>query len=494
MGRRAELAQPAVGADGARARQAAPRAYGRGPVAGARLAYGDVVDVGAGAVDRGARGGAAARGRAARHHRQQLRRGYRAAPAEQRLAVRGVLRAAESYERDHVDETAAGAGGWLARLRGRSVEQFPRANHHAFKLALGGAHFLSFVGPLQEWSTARSYGPKVQDWMQFNWLGGYDWREVIDSKVCAFAGWLADPAGRGSSDKCFNGWTSALNDYFDKSFGLRPFLGHTIKRLKKRYHDKQLARTLGALVVGRSRVPEPKEARLGLTAVGFMVMLDDARAGSGRPRWRIASLFVLAVFLLRPNTVQGFQTGDVVLLRARRAICILVRQVKRWPELRLAPAPREVICGAAGTPLGEVFDVLLAAEAENPRWYLALAQSATADSAGTVASKWVQDVCDVGRVPRPEGRNFTAYSLRIAIASTMFAYRMDERWIQAWGYWRSQDQYKSYVREHFGRQPFLAGLVSFGFALQDGRPYDFTIPGLRAGDQQPSGIGTRVQR
>ena len=55
----------------------------------------------------------------------------------------------------------------------------------------------------------------------------------------------------------------------------------------------------------------------------------------------------------------------------------------------------------------------------------------------------------------------------------MWAYRMDERWIQSWGYWRSAAQYLTYVRKFYGRHPFVAGIVAFGFDLQGGRPFDF---------------------
>ena len=39
----------------------------------------------------------------------------------------------------------------------------------------------------------------------------------------------------------------------------------------------------------------------------------------------------------------------------------------------------------------------------------------------------------------------------------------------------------SYVRKHFGWHPVIAGLVAFGFALQDGRPFDF-VSGTAARD------------
>ena len=39
-----------------------------------------------------------------------------------------------------------------------------------------------------------------------------------------------------------------------------------------------------------------------------------------------------------------------------------------------------------------------------------------------------------------------AYSLRICGVSTCVAYDFDEKWIRNWGYWRSVQQYKTYVQ------------------------------------------------
>ena len=366
---------------------------------------------------------------------------------------------------------------------------FPRTTQRSFQLALGAGHFLEFVGELQEWSTIRSYGPRVRDWMQYNFLGGYDWREVTDAKVCAFAGWLSDPAGRGSTDKCLNGWTSAINDFFDKSFGVRPFNTHTVARLKKKYHQKQLERTLHRLQLGNSRKPEPKEARLALPALGFRSIARQGLVRKGVWLSRAGSLFVLAAFVLRPNTVQGFFAGDVRLQPQTRTIWILVRQCKRWPELRAMPAAREIDVGARGSVLDRVFELLLAAERADPLWYLQLARHATPESAATVAARWVRELCPAADVPCPPGRKYTAYSLRIAVVSTMWAYSMDERWIQSWGYWRTKDQYLTYVRKNFGRHPLIAGLVSFGFALQGGRPFDF-VAAPRSGTYGAVGLSS----
>ena len=205
-------------------------------------------------------------------------------------------------------------------------------------------------------------------------------------------------------------------------------------------------------------------------------------------------MLLIAVFLLRPNTVWGFEPGDVRLLRRQRVIAITVRLCKRWPELRLCPAQREVQCGGHRTPLGIVFDVMCRAEDDDPLWYRVLRDASSA--AGGAAAKvtgWLQDRCDTHRVPRQDGRKFTAYSLRIAIASTMWAYGMDERWIQSWGYWRTHDQYFTYVRKWFGRHPFIAGLITFGFALQEGRPFDF-VARPRDADSQGRSAGLRGAR
>ena len=140
------------------------------------------------------------------------------------------------------------------------MASFPRLGSKRFTLALGAQHYVSFIGPLIQSSTIRQYGDKVRDWMEYCKRGRFDWREVTDSKVQAFSGWLSAPAprGRGSSDKTLNGWTSALNNYFDLCFGVRPFNSHTITRLKKAYRAKQSARTLQRHVDGK---PGAKEAK-----------------------------------------------------------------------------------------------------------------------------------------------------------------------------------------------------------------------------------------
>lgn len=386
--------------------------------------------------------------------------------------------------------------GRLARRQRGGVVSFPRLGDARWKLALGAKHYGEFVGALIETSTERQYGDKVDDWMQYCHIGGFDWREVTDSKVQAFAGWLSDPCGRGSRDKTLNGWTSALNNHFDRCFGVRPFNSHLITRLKKKYRDKQTARTLQCLV---DRVPgyvEAKDQRLALPASGFAVLVDDAQLDwRGRVLAGIAIILLIAVFLLRPNTVWGFEPGDVVLLRALRRICIIVRVCKRWPELRLSPAAREVQCGGPGTPLGVIFDVMCRAEDTDPLWYRRVRDEAPeASGAAARVTAWLRERCDEQRVPRQGGRNFSAYSIRIAIASTMWAYRMDERWIQTWGYWRTEAQYKTYVREYYGRHPFVAGIVAFGFELQPGRPFDFVVPSRtrpRTDDSGADGGGLR---
>jgi len=128
------------------------------------------------------------------------------------------------------------------------------------------------IGQLHASSTLSNYGPRVDDWMLYNGTGAYDWREVTDAKVCAFAGWLY---GR-SKDKCLNGWTSANNSFFDLKFGCRPFNTHTIKLLKREYRVAQLARTMRLL--GPDAM-EPKEQRIGTPYVGVLVVLRAGRRG-----------------------------------------------------------------------------------------------------------------------------------------------------------------------------------------------------------------------
>ena len=232
-----------------------------------------------------------------------------------------------------------------------------------------------------------------------------------------------------------------------------------------------------------------------MPALGFVVMLDDAKRMRGEVREQVCIIFVVAMFLLRPNTAQGFRSGDVYIDVRRHIVIIFVRHCKRWPELRHSPAQREICCGAPGTPSGVVFDLFAAAAREDEEWYTRLARSASPTTGAAVLTAWVQARCDARRVPRPAGRHFTGYSVRIAVASTMWAYRMDERWIQAWGYWRTQDQYMAYVRKTFGRHPFLAGLVSFGFDLQDGRAFDFsTRRSAPPADARSEGLSARLQQ
>ncbi|MDC0510995.1 hypothetical protein OAN61_01155 [bacterium] len=129
------------------------------------------------------------------------------------------------------------------------------------------------IGPLVRQETAVVYDRKVEDWLEWNELVGWDPLRCSDAKICAFAGWLF---GR-TVNKDLNSWTSAINGFFDSHCGVRPLNTHTITNLKKRYHDKQLRRTLQRL--GPNAL-EPAEARIGVPPGRLQILLRDAVAAA----------------------------------------------------------------------------------------------------------------------------------------------------------------------------------------------------------------------
>ena len=60
-----------------------------------------------------------------------------------------------------------------------------------------------------------------------------------------------------------------------------------------------------------------------------------------------SNLGVSGVFWLRPNSVWGFQPGDVTICWESMQLIIFVRVCKRWPELVDSPARRAVSIPAA---------------------------------------------------------------------------------------------------------------------------------------------------
>ena len=344
---------------------------------------------------------------------------------------------------------------------------FPVHGDRTYSTQVGVKHAQSFIGPLLEASTVESYGKKVQHWFQFNAAGGYDWREITDSKFYAFAGWLADPAGGNSTNKCLNDWTSAINGFFDIKFGCRPCNTHYIGRLKKKYHAAQLARTVSRLPPGR---PMPKEARVGVPIEGFVQMEQIALSENTLRTVWAACCFLISIFWLRPNTLWHFREGDVRFDTAAGVLVLTIRGVKRWPELQASPARREVpIPANPRHPRRRLVEAMLRAQDVDPLWYLELRRTSTVGNAAGTVSAWMRDLMPLEHVQRwlPAGKRLSAYSLRICGVSVCKAYEYSDAWMQDWGFWRSVTQALTYVQSPpYGRQSFLGAVFDFAVAAR----------------------------
>jgi hypothetical protein len=350
-----------------------------------------------------------------------------------------------------------GPGGRLWRRSGDCVA-FPREGTLEFSNVLGAADYDSCIGPLIRASTSSNYDTKCQDWFQYNNEGGFDYRNVCDAKVKCFAGWLF----RRRRNKDLNAWTSALNNYFDTNFGCRPFNTHQITALKKKYKEKQSART--ALTQPEGAL-EPAEARMGLPASGLAMLEEMATTAGGGVLYRILLQFISVLFIVRPNTVWGFEPGDVSVIhvgRGVRSIVCISRVVKRHPEFLSAPNRREVPVPPGRGPLQRWCDRLEYAQWEEFRWCTQLRSECNlAGGASQKLTDWLRKLLPARRLRLPPGRKISSYSLRIMGASAAAAAGYDTNWIRCWGLWKTPLQVFTYIQDDHGYSDYCQQLFSF---------------------------------
>ena len=357
----------------------------------------------------------------------------------------------------------AGAGG--------NFRAFPCALSAEFGQQLGAAEFRDHIGPLLQGSTLKQYTPRVLDWYEYNRIGGFDPAEVVDAKVCAFAGWLGWARGvKNTTNKCLNDWTSALNGHFDARYHVRPFNTHYVTALKRKYRDAQLARTLARIAEAPSDGRrEPKETRIALPPSGISRLVWQI--GSTPAGTRLAELLLLTpplLFLCRPATVWAFEPGEYTLLCApcgRLYIVCISRSVKRHPELMLTPDRREIeVPLVAGHPLLVIAHAMFRAGRHDSTWATTLRKQAPQqEHAAARMSRWLRSSCPKAALALPSGRTLSSYSLRIAGVSAMrLSLQVSMEFVRGWGLWRSLDMVERYSQHGYGQ-----GLVlgeCFGWA------------------------------
>jgi hypothetical protein len=263
-------------------------------------------------------------------------------------------------------------------------------------------------------------------------------------------------------------WTSAINGFFDAHSGTRPLNTHTVSRLKRRYHDKQLARTMALLPEGALG---PREARYAVPGSGLEMLLQDAvRAADVSLRLRLVLMLVSVVFYSRPATVWGFEPWDVCVYVAGGSSVYLAcvsRHVKMHPEYLTTPNRREVRVptGDVTHPLAQLaWCVWRLQVATNGTWCTGLRRVAGKQSAASgVITGWLRSSLPQTRLPLPAGRLLSSYSLRIAGVSIAAAHHVDSEWIVRWALWTSKAMAERYTQRDYGRSEFAAMLLYFAF-------------------------------
>ena len=266
-------------------------------------------------------------------------------------------------------------------------------------------------------------------------------------------------------NKDLNSWTSAINGFFDSHRGVRPLNTHTITNLKKRYHDKQLLRTLQRL--GPNAL-EPAEARIGVPPGGLQILLRDAVAAAANVVLcsRLVLLLVITVFFVRPATMWAFEPYDVsVYMGGGHAYLVCVsRKVKLRPEFLVTPNRREVdVPIDESHPLCQLAYLVYRMQTQTRgRWCCALReQIAERKRAPEIVTEWLRTALTPTRLPLPSGRRLSSYSLRIAGISICSAHHVDAEWICRWALWRSKDMAERYTQRDYARSTIGAQLMCF---------------------------------
>jgi hypothetical protein len=378
--------------------------------------------------------------------------------------------------------------------------EFPGALCTTFPAQLGAAEYLEHIGPLLQASTLVNYGPKVRKWFEYNQCGGYDPHLVTNAKVCAFAGWLGWGQGvRSSRDKTFNGFTSALNGYFDAKFQTRPFNSHYIKQLKSKYHDAQLCRTMAALPEGAL---EPAEARIGLPPSGIGSLWWQVHRATGVPLFRTVLLCDMVVSIVRPATVWALEPGDIDVIGTpdgRLYIVMISRSVKRHPEYLLCPDRREIeVPLVEGHPLLVLAYAIFRARRLDSAWCTQLRREVPLQrNAAARVSAWLRAAVPPTQLALPAGRRISAYSLKIAGVSAMrIALNVEPDFVRRWGLWSAGPgglrMVEKYTDVTYGRSELLGQL--FGWARSRQFECTVTLPDGATADKAAIGLLAAAQR
>jgi hypothetical protein len=147
-------------------------------------------------------------------------------------------------------------------------------------------------------------------------------------------------------------------------------------------------------------------------------------------------------------------------------------------------------------------ECMLAAERDDPLWYMELARTATHRTAASTMSEWMVEMLPDGAVTIPGQHRLSPYAWRIAPVSVLHGLKVSTDWITEWGFWRTAAQYLTYVqgekkddrRPPYGRPVFVAQLFDFAFEQQAGRPFDFAFGATEVNRRTEStGLAARGQ-
>ena len=136
-------------------------------------------------------------------------------------------------------------------------------------------------------------------------------------------------------------------------------------------------------------------------------------------------------------------------------------------------------------------------------WYCELARTATKATAASRMSEWMVEMFPEGSLQLPGEHLVSPYSWRIAGVSVCHALKFEPTWITEWGFWRTPEQYLTYVqggrksdrRPPYGRPLLVSRLFDFALQQQTGRPFDFSFAASDdAGGRRHHGAATGAAR
>ena len=299
---------------------------------------------------------------------------------------------------------------------------------------------------------------KWEHWVAFCQAGAgpgrpYDAYAFSLRKFRLFGGWLIESGV--TTAVCFTPWQSAVNWGFAQAEMGRPARGWDVKQAVDEWNAEQRSRS-----TRQALVREPTTAMY----VRRLVHLGrESESGSVQLRW-CAVLLLMALYGMRAATLGGCQKGDVRFVG--RTLVFAFRCVKKWPELRERPAPRErqwptdsrhpramvlaVIRRAWRTDHDFVCTALLQAmpvatrAVPHEKFVDALERQASASITKAMRSL----IPDPGRfgVRMGAGTVVASHSFRIMFSSACAAVPYVEERVLRDAFWRSPESRKPYVR------------------------------------------------